>query len=202
MVFNRRPDPGFVSMLRGPGGDFLDNLAKLTELPGVARGWGEMAEYVETSRGKPDAVVEQELAVDWTRLFRGVSPQYGPPPPYEAAHVNLGKRDIENLQSLIQFYRESGAFIDDGYRDRPDYIGLEISFLSHMAEAEVKAWETGDLEQARLCQERAQRFMAEHLGLWAARFLKLALEHVETEFYKGFLHVCAGLLPDYQEEPS
>jgi TorA maturation chaperone TorD len=199
-VFNCRPDIDFVRTLRGPGTEFLKKLSDETEVPAeVSLGWREMAVFVEASAGKSDMELEQELAVDWTRLFRGISPQYGPTPPYEGAYLALGKRDVEHLQSLIQFYRESGALIEEGYRDRPDYIGLEISFLCHMAQTEAEAWETGDLEQARLCQQRIQTFITEHLGLWAARFLKAALDRAETEFYKGFLNVCAGLIPDLHE---
>lgn len=195
-VFNRRPDIDFVKMLRGSGADFPNDLAEGTDLPAeVSLGWREMADFVEASAGKSDAEVEQELAVDWTRLFRGVSPQYGPTPPYEGAYIITKKKDTEILQSLIQFYRESGAFIGEEYRDRPDYIGLELSFLYHMAETEAQAWEAGGLDRAQFCQEKTRVFIDEHLGLWADKFLTIAMDHASSGFYKGFLHLCNGIIP-------
>jgi len=200
-VFNHRPDLAFASSLKGPGAEFLKQLAEESEIPaGVSLGWREMAAYVDTQAGKSDAELEQALAVDWTRLFRGLSPQFGPTPPYEAAYLPHGKRDAEYLQALVRFYQESGVSIDEDHHDRPDYIGLEIGFLCHLAQAEADAWERGDPEQAQLCRARSQAFLTEHLGLWAARYLKVALDHAQTGFYRGFIDVCAGLLPDLQED--
>jgi TorA maturation chaperone TorD len=195
-VFNFQPNNEFVKTLRASGADFLNDLNKGIDLPiEVSRGWREMADFVEASVGKSDAEVEQELAIDWTRLFRGVSPQYGPTPPYEGAYIASGKTNSEILQAVIQFYRGSGVSAGEEYKDRLDYIGMEFSFLNHMAEAEAQAWETGDLERAQFYQDKTQEFIEEHLGLWADKYLSIAIDHAKSGFYKGFLHFCIGIFP-------
>jgi TorA maturation chaperone TorD len=195
-VFNYRPDIDFVKTLRGSSTYFVNDLAKRVDLPGeVTLGMREMADFAKAAEGKPDAQVEQELAVEWTRLFRGLSPQFSPIPPYEGAYIVSGISDNEILLSVTQFYRESGFAVGEEYQDRLDFIGMEINFLGHMAEVEAQAWESGNFEQAQFYQDKSLEFLDEHLGLWAEKFLSIAIERANTGFYKGFLHFCIGVIP-------
>lgn len=202
-VFNRQPTADFVKTLRGSAVQFLKDLSNDTNAPSeISLGWREIIAFVDASVEKSDTELQEELAVDWVRLFRAVGPQYGPTPPYEGVYVNTENKGATLLSTLIKFYRESGVVIEEEYRDRPDYIGLELSFLCYMTKIETQAWENGNIELARSCQETERLFIDEHLGLWAHTFLGAAMDYADTGFYKGFLHLCFGFIPKAPEKNS
>lgn len=193
-IFNNRPDAEFVGALR-ESPSILKDMAEGFDLPNErSLGIQDMLDFVEDSAGKPDVELERELAVDWTRLFRGINPQISPKPPYEGVYVISEKSGSEILQSVIHFYHESGFFIGKEYRDRLDYIGVEFDFLGHLADMEAQAWSLNDVNLAIHCQARGQEFINTHLGFWADKFLSIAIDRAQTGFYRGFLRFCLGIL--------
>ncbi len=196
-LLNERPDEGFVGNLKAAGGDFIRGLAEEASLTaGIADGFRDMAKYVEDKRCASEPEIRQDLAVDWTRLFRGVSPAYSPMPPYEASFMGDGSNDLELILGVNQLYRDNGLLISNDYNDRPDYLGLEFSFLQYLAEAEAQAWEHGDADLARAQHERARTFLRQHLGAWVHLFVAPAMRFARTGFYHGFLQLCQGVVAD------
>ena len=83
------------------------------------------------------------LAVDWTRLFRGVQPGYGPPPPYEG--LWRGCDPLVALQAVARVYREQGVGPAGGSAgNRLDYLGLELDYLRYVCEQQALAYEQGE----------------------------------------------------------
>ena len=196
-VLNERPDAAFVANLRAAGGDFISGLAEEASLTAdIAQGFRDMAQYVEENEDKPEDVVEQDLAVDWTRLFRGLSPTYSPMPPYEASFTNAGGNEVQLIQEVNQLYRANGLVISSDYNGRPDSMGLELSFLEHLALTEAQAWEKNDPDLAQSIRETARMFLQGHLGAWAERFITPALDFAKTGFYHGFLQLCRGVIAE------
>ncbi len=196
-LLNQRPDQAFVSSLKAAGAEFICGLADEAGLTGVtARGFRDMANYVEEKRSQPEPEVWQDLAVDWTRLFRGLSPAYSPMPPYEASFMGDGDNDVELIQKINELYRANGLVITNDYHERPDYIGLEFSFLQYLAEAEAEAWEKGKADLARAHHEAARSFLMQHLGAWINTFIAPAMRFARTGFYHGFLQLCQGVVAE------
>ncbi len=196
-LMNECPDAALVGNLRAAGGDFISNLAEEANLTGeVAQGFRDMAKFVEESKSQPEQAVQQDLAVDWTRLFRGLSPAYSPMPPYEASFVETNDTPIQLIQEVNQLYRVNGLAMSSDYRDRPDYMGVELSFLQHLCEAEAQAWEENKPDLARSYQKTAQEFLKGHLGMWADKFITPAMDFAKTSFYQGFLQLCKGVVAE------
>ncbi len=196
-LLNERPDEAFVKNLRAAGGDFISALAREASLTGrVADGFRDMAEYVEKKRSLPEKEVLQDLAVDWTRLFRGLSPAYSPMPPYEVSFTGNGGNEVELIQEINDLYRAYGLTTNSNYSDRPDYIGLEFSFLQYLAEAEAQAWQEGNPALAKTHQETAHEFLVKHLGVWINTFIAPAMRFAKTGFYHGFLELCGGVVAE------
>ncbi len=196
-LLNERPDETFVKNLKAAGGDFICALAEEAGLTGgLAQAFRDMAKYVEEKRSRPGHEVQQDLAVDWTRLFRGVSPAYSPMPPYEASFMGDGTNDVQLIQGVDQLYRSNGLTISNDYNDRPDYIGLEFSFLQYLAEAEAQAWQNGDADLACSHQEAAKAFLRQHLGAWINTFTAPAMRFAKTGFYHGFLQLCERVVAE------
>ena len=196
-LFNQRPEVDLVRRLRTVG---IDSFVTMTEEEGmndgVSQGLKEMAQFIESTLDQPEEEVEQALAVDWTRLFRGISPNYGPTPPYEGLYAEGNRDPIEVLQSINQIYHENGVTIGEESPNRPDYIGLELGFMCFLAEQEAEAWEEGDEERANSYFEKAMKFVNEHLGLWASKFFEVAIEQAQTDFYKGLLRLTDGVIAE------
>ncbi len=196
-LLNQSPDAALVANLRAAGGDFIRSLAEEASLTGsVAQGFHDMAKYVEENKHQPADAVQQDLAVDWTRLFRGLSPAYSPMPPYEANFTGNGGNEVDLIQEINELYRAHGLVISGGYNDRPDYAGLEFSFLQSLAEAEAEAWEAGNSEQAQAHRETAHSFLTKHIGVWINTFIAPAMRFAKTCFYHGFLELCGGVVAE------
>ncbi|OGO14965.1 MAG: hypothetical protein A2Z14_05510 [Chloroflexi bacterium RBG_16_48_8] len=199
--YNQRPDKELVQRLRTVG---IDSFVRMTEeedaSPDLVQGLSEMGQYIEATMDQEVGEVEQALGVDWTKLFRGISPGYGPTPPYEGIYQGGRQDQIEVLKQINRIYHENGVEIVEDSLNRPDYIGLELDFLRFLAEREVEAWEQEDEELALSNAEKARGFFQEHVGEWVSRFCDHALEHARTDFYRGFLRLTKGVMTEARNE--
>jgi TorA maturation chaperone TorD len=178
----------------------IDAFVRMTEeedaSPDLVQGLSEMAAFIDDTKDQSEEEVEQRLGVDWTRLFRGISPNYGPTPPYEGVYQG-GQRDpVEVLRLINAIYHENGVTIGEESPNRPDYIGLELDFLRFLAEREAEAWEQEEEGLAQSYAEKGRAFFQEHLGAWAWKFCDHALEHARTDFYRGFLRLTKGVMAE------
>ncbi len=196
-LLNERPDAALVNNLKSAGGDFITGLVEEASLTGlVAEGFRDMAKYAEEHKDRPQAEVQQDLAVDWTRLFRGLSPAYSPMPPYEASFMETPGNEVELIQRVNETYRMNGLSISDDHNERPDYMGLELSFLEHLADEEARAWQENRPDMAKSYQRTARIFLNEHLASWTDKFIEPAMSFAKTSFYHGFLKLCRGVVDE------
>ena len=195
------PDVKFVKQMRQS--EILAMLKALAEDESVdddiAAGAFLMHNFLEGTRGDGTARLAEKLGVDRTRIYRGVSPTYGPPPPYEMVWSKTW-RDISLLQVLAGVYRQMGLEPSSQFRDRLDYIGMELEYLHALATREAQAWEAGETETARSLLEAQHQFFCEHLEQWPPYFVRKALEYVKTDFYKGHLLMLRGFIKDEKQE--
>lgn len=195
--FNTLPDLAFVEQLRGEEfGGALASLAENGEIhPGVAAGAALMRDYIQKNTGLEAATFSEKLGVDRTRLYRGVSPAYGPPPPYEAVWTRTGGPETAVLQKVMGLYRTAGLAMAEDANERADYIGVELEYLRLLALREADAWDAADRAAARGILEKEQPFLRS-LAEWVPPFVAKAREYVETDFYRGHLQMLEGLLAE------
>lgn len=60
--------------------------------------------YLKNNQNKPTAELLQELAIDWTRLFRGVSPSYGPQPPYAGVYYSEDGVGVHTMTAITHIF--------------------------------------------------------------------------------------------------
>ncbi len=197
--FTVLPDAEFVGRIRDS--DFtsvLDSLVNDESLAkGIAQGAALMRDYVNKTRGDQAAKLSEKLGVDRTRLYRGVAPGYGPPPPYESVWSGSGQGTAV-LQAIAAVYREAGLARSPDATERIDYIGVELDFMREMALREAAAWESGARDAADQSLKAQYSFVNEHLQ-WIPAFVDKALEQVETDFYKGHLLLLRHYVIEDQE---
>jgi TorA maturation chaperone TorD len=187
---------------RLPSREFVDqtklNLSELGRCPlpssKIAKVWHktflENLERLESSLG----VLERqenilELAIERTRLIRGVSSHNGPPPPYESVYRGEGLVMGESTKQVMNLYREVDYGLPEGWGYLPDYLGIELDFMAYLCRQETDAWQRGAAEIARDKQRLQQEFLANHLLQWAPSFYKQFLSHATNSFLMEVLNV-------------
>jgi TorA maturation chaperone TorD len=196
-VFNQLPDARLVDAIRSTGGSFWQGLKKYSGMNAeMQQGLLELSNFAEQFNEQSNREVEQSLKVDWTRLFRGLSPGLGPMPPYETLFLAQDENEAERIQSIAHIYREHGLEYGNEFGNRPDYLGIECDFLRYLSEKEAEAWLEGDQEQAIGYNQTTSQFFSEHLGKWAQDFCGRAARAAQTGFYRGFLHLIQGIVKD------
>ena len=200
LLCNQRPERSLVQRLRDLGVDGLVNAVDVGEAEGpVRRGLQEMADFVLETAEVPDTEVQEILAVDWTRLFRGVRPGYGPPPPYEGVYTDGdGLRAMHAVAHVYHTYGVTPA--QGGAGNRPDYLGLELDFLRYACEQQALAYEQGEEEIVERWTEAERAFLTEHTAKWAPAYCERADGEARTGFYKGALHLIKGVLNEARTE--
>lgn len=198
--FTTLPDQSFIEQIRnGEFAAMLDSIIKDDSIaPDVIVGATLMRDYILKTKADTVLALAEKLGVDRTRLYRGVAPGYGPPPPYESVWSSGGE-GTAILQAVAGVYREAGLARAPEATERVDYIGVELDYMREMAKREVQAWESGERQTALDSLKAQQHFMLEHLGAWAPAFVDKALEQVETDFYKGHLLMLRAFIAEDQE---
>ena len=198
--FTTLPDLEFVQRIRGEEVTcVLDALvADETLHPDVIAGASLMRSYLRSTLKMVVPKLAEELCVDRTRLYRGVSPSYGPPPPNEVVWGNRASSVALVLQEIAEIYRQAEMAVSPEAHERLDYIGVELDFQYQLAQREAEAWRAGDQDKARGLLKRQADFLPDHLGQWFPAFVERALTYAETDFYRGHMQMLRGFLADEQ----
>ncbi|MFQ5794105.1 MAG: molecular chaperone [Candidatus Bipolaricaulia bacterium] len=133
----------------------------------------------------------RELQQEYVRLFRGLSPHYSPPPPYESVYREgalWGFSTAAVRRRYREFGLESGG---DFSREPPDQLGLELQFMSHLCER-------GAHERSQHLLQAQHDFLVEHLS-WVGAFEERVRSHRPHPFYEGFLRLTGAWLKLHRE---
>jgi TorA maturation chaperone TorD len=142
-----------------------------------------------------------QLGVEFTRLFAGVQEGMGPPPPFES--VWREDRLIgESTLAVIKAYVEAGFADIEPEAGPQDHIGVELKFLSLLALREAEAWKSGNDEMARKRVAQQQKFLQQHLGLWAPRWADSIIEQSREPLYAALAGLLKAGLAETQFELS
>jgi TorA maturation chaperone TorD len=190
-AYNRLPDESFAERLAS-----LDTNGQ--DWPSELRTGLELIEaFSRACEGRPVGELATELAVERTRLFRGLKPGYGPPPPYEAVYLGSdGQPRMQATAAVARAYAEAGVGLPEGLRDQPDYIGLELDFMRHLTEKEARAWAEGNRDEAVRIVEKERSFLEEHLGRWVPRFCEVMDAESRLDYYRGIARMTGRFVED------
>ncbi|MEC1718930.1 TorD/DmsD family molecular chaperone [Schinkia azotoformans] len=116
------------------------------------------------------------LTLDFGRLFVGSSRPLASP--YASIYLE-GKWEVMGQSTIdtLQYYKEAGLEIKEGFHELPDHIAVELEFIYYLI---YKYLEEKD-EKYLLSQ---QKFVEKILNKWVPSFTKLIKEHAETDYYK------------------
>lgn len=198
-LLNRLPDLRLVrNMCTAGSGTLHDCAINGQALPGMETGLQTFLGFIGDAAGRIDTDVQNELAADWTCLFRGVSPTYGPQPPYEGLYRPEIGTHVEVLQMVSRTYRNMEVIPEDHGADRVDYLGTELGVLSVLSMREAEAREQGKEQEALRYADLSDQFLSNHLCRWVGDFIEQAHRFVGTDFYRGVLQMIDSCCADRQ----
>ncbi|TCK58467.1 TorD/DmsD family molecular chaperone [Seleniivibrio woodruffii] len=142
---------------------------------------------MEKSKEKiADSAFLIQMQKDWTKLFRGISPEYGPMPPYEELYIEHSTASATQ-KALSEKYLLGNYNKYSDVKNRLDYIGVELEFLSKLAYEQMRLLENDkDIEFEKI-RNLYFKFLQEHIGRWADSFIVEAAKHASTDFYQSVL---------------
>lgn len=148
------------------------------------------------SRENQDGISNQEfkgLKQDQLRLFIGTDRVLAPV--WESVYFSEKHLVFQEQTMLVrEWFSRFGLQAECLNREPDDHIGLEFSFIAHLASLAIQAI---DLDDIKVFEEKlqAQRdFLFEHLLRWGPCWAKLVKQYAETDFYRGLAHLSHGAL--------
>lgn len=166
----------------------IENFPFKEDSEGIAEGIEEVKHFVENM----DLVHNQEnfdnLHWDYTRMMIG--PFELAAPPWESIYVQ--KEPLlfqECTMDVRKNYRHFGFKTPDKHFEADDHIGLELDFLYHLNHLCQKSAEEGNLQEVSYLLSESEKFLNEHLLVFAPEFSKRVIDHADTPFYKGMAKI-------------
>lgn len=174
--------------LRRPTRVFLEKLSRAASSlsgidPAIADALNMIVDDLERANSLDE--LELELGVEFTRLFRGIKEGYSPPPPYESVYRGEGRLYGEYTLQVIREYQRNGYMPGEEHLDPPDYISVELDYMSYLAGREASAWRSRDKDKALNIIDSEIHFLRDHMLAWIPRFCDVVLKESKTKFYKG-----------------
>jgi len=144
--------------------------------------------------GISDAALET-LQTEYTRLFIGPGPVLAPP--WESVYFSeerlLFQRETFQVRA---WYARFELTVPNLHREPDDHIGLELSFLSHLATLALQAIQAHDQERFDEALEAQRRFAAEHVFRWGPGWCSRVDANSGSDFYRGLALVTRGALSE------
>ncbi|HMN15077.1 MAG TPA: molecular chaperone TorD family protein [Bellilinea sp.] len=159
----------------------------------VVQGLNYIQDWISTNLSKNPASAIASLEEDYLRLFIGAGKVLAPP--WESVYFTDDRSMFsEETLQVRNCYRKYGLQIEHLYHEPDDHIGLELSFLAHLAQLAVQALEQeGSAELIQLLHDQ-QAFLTEHPLRWSTTWCELVLQHARTDFYRGIALLINGAL--------
>ena len=191
--YMERPREEFVKKLKKD--EFIETLKKAlsSDECEIKDGLMVLETFINSIKDIPEVEVAENLTVDFTRLFRGIKKEYGPPPPYESVWRGEGRVMGQWTEKVLKEYADSGIGIDLS-DELPDYAGIELKFMALLCYKEAEAWRDNDSVTALKFLGLEKRFMDEHLKNWIPEYCHIMADEARTNFYKGVAIITKGFL--------
>ena len=133
------------------------------------------------------------LRADYMRLFVGVGRVQAPP--WESVYFNDGRMVFqEQTLQVREWFRRFGVEIEKLHQEPDDHIGLELSFISHLAMLGLQALDEKDDAHFEQVLDAQRKFLSEHPLRWAPIWCKLVEKNAKTDFYQGLAKLTLGTL--------
>jgi TorA maturation chaperone TorD len=188
----------------GPDRPWLDGLVRddvFAEAPiagdhaDTRTGLARLQRWSTANRGGLSDAEFEALEAEYARLF--VGPGAVVAPPWESVHFSeerlLFQRETFEVRA---WYSRFGLEVPNLHAEPDDHIGLELSFVAHLATLGLRAIQAHDGDRLREALDAQRRFLAEHLGRWGPGWCARVEETSGSDFYRGLALLARGTLSE------
>lgn len=186
------PDREWIQSLLAEG--VFDELPLDLSHPDVSRGLERLESWSAIHHKSLTHDAFQDLQVDYTRLFIGVDGVLAPP--WESVHLSREHLLFqEQTLQVRQWYLRHGLQVVEQDKEPDDHVGLELTFLAHLAAQALSALQD-DEDEARfhLLLDAQRNFLVQHPLRWVPKWSQQVIGHAQTDFYRGIGALVNGLL--------
>jgi TorA maturation chaperone TorD len=144
----------------------------------------DAAPFARRMRDSMAEYTEEELAVEYARLF--VGPFGLKAPPYGSIyldndHTVMGPSTMET----IRVYEAEGLARDEGFHELPDHIAVELEFMYYLVYRQAEALQKGDTARAEVYRLKQEQFRTNFLGKWVHPFCTHIQDETDNRFYSA-----------------
>lgn len=181
-LFLTKPDKDFIARLSDELSSVADDMLK-TEIKALQRS-------LETSH---ISELAEQLEHEFTRLFRGVHNNYGPPPPYESVYRESNIMG-DSTRAVIECYSEAGFGEIDNTAGPQDHLGVELKFIALLCQRESQQRDAGEDAEALNTLKMEKTFLDDHLLRWMPDFQGAVARHDPHPFYEALVSLTNRVL--------
>ena len=130
-----------------------------------------------------------DIAVERTRLLRGIRQGQGLPPACEHGYLPsraIGESNVDGAGALLLQEHNSAGFVADGSVP-PDFLGNELGFLEFLVSQEAQAWQQDDGRSALALAEAQLAFLDNHVRRWIGPLQEAVRPEVSSGFWAAML---------------
>jgi putative dimethyl sulfoxide reductase chaperone len=154
----------------------------------LAEETGALLQAIRAVDADPAAI--EVLDVERTRLFAGLTKDYGAPPPFESV-ARENKLPGESTIAVAGLYAEAGFDPPAPEAGPPDHLGAELRFMALLCYREAEMWRTGDRASAGEWVERERVFLDDHLLQWVPQHCEHLLALAQTPYHRALITLIA-----------
>ncbi len=157
--------------------------------------------FLGSASGASWESLSEQVAIEYTRLFRGIKKEYSPPPPYESVYREEDGRVFGELTTVVRNrYRRHRFDVASGLTSEPsDHISLELEFMHLLCTREAEALAARDDEAASVVRLAQREFLEEHLLAWTPSLCQEVEKFDRGGLFSGLLKFTEGWLDfDYR----
>jgi len=148
------------------------------------------------SKANARGIAEPEFEAikkDYLYLFIGAATPLAPI--WESVYFNRGRLVFQKETLEVRhWYARFGLEAEHKGQEPDDHLGLELSFVAHLATLALQSFEAGDEIDAENALQAQRDFLAGHLFCWVLSWADLVQIYAETDFYRGIAHLTVGAL--------
>ena len=136
-----------------------------------------------------------DLQTDYARLFIG--PAKVITPPWESVYFSEERLVFqEETLQVREWYRRFDLQSVKLHAEPDDHVGLELTFLAHLAQRGLTALEQNDPSELQTLLEAQWEFLGSHPGKWVPTWCEQVAQEANTDFYRGIAYMIKGTLSE------
>jgi len=185
----RYPTPGIFKTFQN--GKFLDELMyNISAIPELNAFMAEHSLMIDDEKDVMKGMTLAEFGIRFIRTFDTGKP-VPPCSPYEGHYCSKPRSMI--MLEVSEFYNFFGLRMsqEEGKREFPDYICVELEFLHFLTFKEGEAIGEGKEEKLYLMAQKD--FLERHMIQWVPKFC-LKLQNSDVPFYAGLARIASGFI--------